>query len=450
MAAKTAVINEVTPEVVMLDPATILTDINSRYSLRASRIESLKNAILEAGEVYQPIKVEPLTEDEIKANPGYEYRAVFGHYRIASLLAARAEGSDILMPVIITEPLDPVTRLRIQLSENMDRENQSPIDKAVAMKALLDLGQTRAQVCSIFSSPGGRKGLKSQPLSNASLNMTISFLELPKKYQTMIHEGEIGVADAYFLTKVLRDKGLEKVHDAVNSALAARAKEQEDAEEEEIKFLEGEKKRAEQEAKAQEALKALESAKEAVAENTKALKEAADKAGQLYLAKTAETDKEAAKAAAEAHAVAEKEAAEARKALEAAKKDLIKQSEKAEKAQADAKARAEKLQAARDAAKSAGAKSSAKATAPLNVKKTAAVDVKNRPNTDGIPITHAAIKKVVSDMSLAGSYPKVTAIGRALNDCFNGKITDGQLFKNIAVITGEISETATPKKGKKG
>lgn len=439
MAKQTEVQNEsIDRDVVFIPAEEILTDKNTRFGLKKGRVETMKESIIEKGGIMQPIEVEAL---EVPVD-GKSYRAVYGHYRIAGLIEANKEGHTFQVPATIVDTLTPLERLKRQLSENMERENQSPIDKALAIKELFAQGATRQEVRQVFATPGGRKGLKAQPASNSFVNMTKSFLDLSKKIQTLIHEGEIGVADAYKLTKMTP----EKMELAVETAIAARQKELAQAEEEENKFLTEEAKKAESENKLKEAETALETTRKAVESQLAAVKASADAATKSFAAKMSMTDVEAKKVAEEQHKVAEKAASDAQKELEKQKAALKKLEEKADKHKADIVARAAKLTAVKATAKQATAK---KANTPLRIQ-SAAVDVKNAPNTDGIPIVLPAIKKVFSDLTKASQYPKVQEIGKALQDLCNGRIKDNTLLARLAVATGERSEGATAaKKGKK-
>ena len=445
MATKKAVttveVEGIELEVIMLPATSLLATKNVRRGLIKSRIQDLKDLITQDGGVLEPLEVEPLDEAELTANPGTEYLVNFGHYRLAAVIAANAEGHNFQLPCMITEKLDPIVRLKRQLSENTHTA-LTPIDKADAIKSAFDLGLSRMEVSAMFPQAGGRKGLKSQPASNSIINIYLSFLELPKKVQTLMHEGEIGVNDGMFMVKA-QEKG-EDLDLLIEKAQAARLKEQEKLDEEEAKYLEGEKKREEAEAKAKEAGKALEAAEADVTSGIEAVKAVADKALELYKAKMAEKDKEK-KAKIEAeHKEAEKAARKAEMELDAKRKALAKEKEKADKAAEAAKERAEKLKAARD---TAAKNKPAKEKAPLQVKKSAAVEQKERPNKDGIQITYGAVKKVLKDGSLPGSYPKVQKIFKAFDDLTMGRINDGQLMNLLAVITGEAKE-GTAKKGK--
>jgi ParB/RepB/Spo0J family partition protein len=439
MATQTVVPTD-SRDVVMIDPALLLGDRNTRYGLKKSRIESLKESIIEHGGVMQPVEVEP---------QGDNFRLVFGHYRLAALIEANKEGHTFEMPCIVIEEMDPVTRLKRQLAENLDRENQTPIDKAVAIKALFDAGISKQEVRKIFATPGGRKGLKTQDASNSFINMTLSFLNFSKKVQQMIHEGEIGVADAYFLSKQTPEK--QDIY--LEKAIANRLKEISIEEEDENNYLAAEAKKTEAESKVKEMDEKLEAAQAELEEQARITKEKAAEAGKLYLEKMEATTVEAKAAAAEAHKEVDKEAKAAAKELEAKRRDLERQKEKAEKLRQSVEDRAEKLKEARENSaraasegkKKDGTKKDGK-VAPLKVKSSAAADVKNAPNEDGIPITITAIKKLVDSLSLAGSYPKVTLIGRSFRDCFNGRINEKQLLNNLAVITGEKKEATAPAK----
>ncbi len=49
-------------------------------------------------------------------------------------------------------------------------------------------------------------------------------------------------------------------------------------------------------------------------------------------------------------------------------------------------------------------------------------------------------------MSLLQSYEKIAAIGAALQSCFNGETSKGQLLKALAIISGDSKKVPTPKK----
>src|SRR5271154_1872811 len=69
-------------ELVRLDPAVILADSNTRFSLKPSRVESLAKSILERGEVLEPVEVEVIPNPE----NGQKYRLTTGFYRLAAVV----------------------------------------------------------------------------------------------------------------------------------------------------------------------------------------------------------------------------------------------------------------------------------------------------------------------------------------------------------------------------
>lgn len=428
-----------------LDATTLLADRNTRFNLKRGRIDTLKASIAEHG-ILSPLEVSALTEEEQTKNKGKMYRVVFGHYRLAAALELIKEGYELTVPSIVREPESDLQRLKRQLTENMERENQSPIDKALGMRELLTLGSSKMEVREAFATPGGRKGMKSQPASNSFVNMTLSFLNFPKKIQALIHDGEIGVADAYWLTKQPADKW----EAAVEKAVANRLRESAQAEEDENKFLEDEKKKEEAENKLKEVDKAVETAESEVESAIEEQKEKAAKALELYQAKMVAEGEDKKKLEAE-HKAIEVETQKAEKIVAAKRAELKKLTEKAEKAKKDAEARAQKLKEAREnaatASKAKPAKESSEPSSkPLRVQKSATEDVKNHPNTDGVPITLVAGRKVIKDMTLSGSYPKVTAIAKAFDALFGGHMKDKTLFETLAGITGEKAEKTTEAK----
>ena len=186
-----------------LDPGVILADENSRFGLKRLRLDTLVQSSLEMGGVNTPVEVEPLDTPV----DGKQYRLTAGFYRHAAVSELNdKQAAGLTLPAIVKPIGDAGLRLRRQLAENMERENQSPMDKAIAIKKLVDLSVPKVEIRKIFSTPGGRKGLVLQPASNAFINMTLSFLDLPKAVQEKIHDGRVGVAAAYELTKVHPEK----------------------------------------------------------------------------------------------------------------------------------------------------------------------------------------------------------------------------------------------------
>lgn len=410
-------------EMVRLDPAVILADSNTRFSLKPSRVESLAKSILDRGEVLEPVEVEPLAE----ASNGQQYRLTTGFYRLAAVTSLNATGAGLLIPAIVRPIPTPQERLRRQLAENMERENQSPMDQAVAIQSLLTNGLTKMEVREIFARPGGRKGNKVQPASNSFVNMTLSFLELPKGIQEKIHDGRVGVAAAYELTKVPADKRqmvLEKAEEERQKAL-----EREERDEE--KLLAAEKKQAEEKTSRDAALKGVTDA-EAIVEASKAKLAAATKTAELAYdhSKSKLPDAKAKKEAVSAFKKAEQDRQLAEADLIAVSKEHEDLREKFEKREALIAEKAAKLKAARAGAPAGNAKGN-DAVGSSDVKKAAA---STGVSTSYVPLNASEMRKVVSELALPGGDTNVVAIGQAFQRCFAGETTDKELYKELVKI----------------
>lgn len=407
-----------------LDPALILADDNTRFNLKESRIQSLAESIIAQGGVMEPVEVEPLAE----ANNGFTYRLTTGFYRHAAakyLNATQAAG--LLVPAMVHVNPTPVDRLKRQLVENMERENQSPMDQAIAIKKLLDAGVSKMDVRMIFSRPGGRKGNKVQPASNSFVNMTQSFLDLPKGIQEKIHSGAVGVAAAYELTKVDPEKRTAVLERAESERQRALEREEKDEE----KLLAEEKKHAEateKKAKIQEALSKTEAANKEAQDKLHKLTEQATEAFKASRAKfdTPKAKKEAEsvfKTAEQARKVAEADAAQTQEEYERQFKNFT----KLETAASD---RAKQLKEAR-AAKATGAAKPSEKVGSGDVKKAAAATGASIGN---VPLNASEMRKVITELCLPGSHEGVRQIGEHFRSCFSGITTDKQLYKALEAL----------------
>lgn len=423
-----------TTEILHINPANINPLANSRYGLKKTAIDSLAESILAEGRVLEPVEIEP-AEDGKEGH----YDLNFGFYRHAAVMKLNKEqGAGLTLPCILVPREDRVARLRRQLAENMARTDQSPMDKAQAMKAALDLGIPKVEIRNIFKAIGGRKGTQVQPASNSFINMTLSFLELPKAMQDKIHDGRIGVAAAYELTKVAPEKRAA----VLERAEADRLKELEAADKDEEKYLAQERKAAEGKEKQEAAGKELEAAQTALKEANTLAEATAETAAAAYkAAKTgSKDDKEKAK---KEQALKDAEAAnkEAMKAVDAAGKAVLKLEGKVQTAQQFAADRAKKLKDAREANKG---KTPAKKTAvgPQDVKKAA---VKEGASTNFVPAKLKEFRDSVESMTLPGTAPKVMAINACYLKRLNGEYTDGQLYEALMACTGEKAAKAKAK-----
>lgn len=412
-AAATATAKETPADagvILQLDPNTILADDNTRYNLKESRIITLADSILSQGGVIEPIEVEPLAE----AQNGYVYRLTLGFYRHAAVKHLNTtQAAGLTIPALVHVTQNPVERLKRQLAENIERENQSPMDQAIAIKKLMDIGTSRIEIRNMFSRPGGRKGSKVQPASNSFINMTMSFLELPKSAQQKIHEGIVGVRAAYMLTKVDPDKRAE----VLERAEEERRKQLEQEEKDEERFLNQEKRRQEQAGKVESVKAALDAAEAKNLEAAKVLEQQTELTAELFRASKGK------------HANSKD-----KKAADAAFKD-------AEKVRAAAEEKAEEAQKAYERAQVAYSKltETKPAPKPATKKPVSDKDIQKAAAQTGaaqgaVPLNRAEMIKVILDMTLPGGNDTVIAIGRSLQNCFAGITTPDQCYKELTKI----------------
>lgn len=412
-------------QMVQLDPAVILADDNSRFGLKQSRIESLAADILQTGRVREAVEVIPISN----AN-GHSYRLLTGFYRHAAILLLNKDGAGLTLPATVVGEVDPAEKVRLQITENTERENMSPMDMAIAMQRLMDAGLSRIKIREMFPREStSKRGGKPQPASNAWLNIHLSFLKFPEKIQKLIHNGDLGVAAAYELTRVSSDKW-DKV---LEHAQAERTKflEREDRDEE--KYLKEERVAADLQAKADEAKKKLEEAEAQAKEDEAKYTTVAEKAKAAYEATQQKgLDAKSKKERQNAFTEAEKE----RKALETKSQASTTTATRVKEIQTKtaelAQEKAAKLKEARSL--KTPAQSKAKAVSGVDVKK-AAQEV--GAGSGPVMLNASEMRKIVAELALPGSNMKITEIGVALQQCFMGVTTDKQLYKALEKVVGK-------------
>jgi len=371
--------------------------------------------------------LEPVEVEKIDASVnGHQYRLTTGFYRLAAVASLNLTGAGLTVPAIIRPIPTPQERLRRQLAENMERENQSPMDQAIAIQSLLSSGLTKMEVREIFARPGGRKGNKIQPASNSFINMTLSFLELPKTIQEKIHDGRVGVAAAYELTKVPADKRqlvLEKAEEERQKALEREEKDEE-------KLLAQEKKQEAEKTARVAALKGVTDAEALVTAAKAKLDEKTRAAGLAYdHSKSKLPDAKAKKEAVAGFKKAEQDRQLAEADLIAVTTEHEELRLKFEKREALIAEKAAKLKAARSEAPAAA--KGKDAVGSSDVKKAAA---STGVSASYVPLNASEMRKVISELALPGGNAKVVAIGTALVRCFSGESTDKELYRELSKI----------------
>lgn len=435
-----------TPDtLVHLDPAVILMEDNARYSTEVSRAEAeqMKASILEVGRIMEPVGVTVL---ETPVN-GFTHRLRYGFRRVAgaNLVNETMGAGSVLVPAIILHDADPTLILKEQVSENVVRKSLSLMDTATAAKKMLDAGMSRQEVRDVFKRPIGAKGGVA-PASNAWLNMVLALLDLPKAIRDRVHNGDIGIAAAYKLMKAPADKRIAILEAAEKEM--ERVRESEDKEEKRFANLEekvtkadADREKAEQElanagAEVELAEKARQEAEERAADLYRKEQEAQRSASSAKSEEAKKKAKDSLKKAAEARKAAEKEAKDAESKLQAAQKSALKAKESTDKfakAVEDGRKRLEDARAAQAAKAPKAAKKDGKVSpkAVAKAAKAAGVD-------QGVKkLTGPEMRKLIDDLSLVESYPKVAAVGKVIKACFDGIDTDGQMIKKLATLLGD-------------
>lgn len=427
------------PMLIQVNPETVLADQNSRFKLKPYRVDRLAESILADGGVNTPCEATNLTAEEKAEYPGKQYRLTVGYYRHSAVSKLNKEQSAGLnLPIIIHDSTTPLNRLKRQLSENMERENQSPMDMAVAIEQMFEAGATRMDIRKAFARPNGRKGFTMQPASNAWINIIRSFQAFPAKIKDLIHEGKLGVKAAYGLSRKPKDKWSE----ILEQVEAARLAEIDQDDKEEQKYLDEERKASEAGEKETQAATEVETisselvALEALVQEKVQAELEAHKAVKLAPKGLAPKQKEL---LTEKFKGAEAESKSAAKVLEQKQKDLAKAKEKKEAMTKKAQDISDKLAKARQAKRDEAAKK--KKDAPVTDKD---IDGAGGPQT--VKLMAAELRKGIEELALPGHGDKVQALGVILRDWANGVTTTKQLHVSLAKFTGEYKEPQGKKK----
>ena len=435
--------------IIELKPENILLEGNSRFALLPHRISAMQDSIKEKGKIHTAVFVEELKPALKVKDRTYTHKAVTGFYRITSALALNKKGGTYVVPAIVVRPADALARLNLQLSENMDRQNQTPMDDARAIKLLLDAGIPKMEIRKRFSRPRGSK-MKPEPASNSWLNITVSFLELDESIQEMISDGRVTWSAAYELTRLSAEERTARLAKIETARLAAEATE----DKREVKLLEdarsAEEKRLAEEKKEKDKADAiatstteLETAKEVLDTATAAHKAKVDEASELYKTKQILKGEEA-KSATAKWKVAQGEVNTQAKAKADAEKALTDAQKKFDKASPSAAVVTD------DAAKSLDdAKKKAPPAPPIKKKAPAAItdkDIKNAAGT-AVPMKGDALRRAIKEhATLPGPYDSVREIASVYDKMSEGILTPGQAYTDLAKITGEWVDSNAPKK----
>lgn len=409
-------------------------DNGARFDLNDARVDQLADSILSEGQVLQPVACTLDGKDR-------KLKLLFGFHRHAAVAKLnKDQGAGLKLPYIILDRTEALAQLKTQVSENNQRQELSPMDKAVAMKGMLDNGVSRKDVRSIFAVPGGRKGTHFAPMSNSTLNIHLRFLELPKTIQEKIHSGSLTWAAAYELGRVTPDKRTEVLKKAEEEQERQLSKEARD----EQKYLDAEKKLIEAENTQRESAVLLDKTRQGIvdaqtilAEQQKTFSEVQKEVGGIVTGKKAnEKDK---KAAAEKLKAAQTDLTGAEKSVQAAKEEAEKAEKKAKAAAEKAKEIREKLEAQRKALKT----KKANGVGPTAIKK-AAQETEGAREGGHVPLNIQSIREFLKEGATQTEYAKTAKVFKYLRSCCDGVSFPKEAIGNIAMLLGEKKAIVPP------
>lgn len=425
------------PVFIELNPADVLADDNSRYRQNPERLQALMDSIVELGGVQTPIQV-----SKIENVNGHSHRLVAGFYRHAAVTKLNKKGGSYTLPAMVVSPADELDRIKRQLSENNDRENLSPIDKAIGMQKMFALGASKMDVRKAFPAVGGRKGASAtsiEPASNSTVNMHLSFLKFPADVQEMIHTSELPIGAAYELSLYNEDKWPA----IIERAKKDRASEQDKADKREANFLAAERKAEEAASAAEAEQKELDEAKEAIVTTAAVLDTATTAASTAHIATLKPgLPKEEKETLKEAYKAAEAALKEAQKAASDAAKELAKLDGTSAAASDAAKTAKQQLKEAREAAGTAPAGDAKKPKGGVtqrNVAQAAAAIGAGKSTASAGPtkakFNQTQMWEYINDLALPSGSEladrRVKAVGEAIRNHFLGVVSRAECGKML-------------------
>lgn len=173
-----------------------LVDVGDNVRVNIAELEELTASIREHG-VLQPVKV---------VAAGDRFRLVWGQRRV---LAARLAGLERIPAILEYSESEGHQRSIEQLVENLHRADLNPVDRARAMRAVVDAGVSQADLAR-------QLGIAPSTVAN-----DLGILEAPSKVLTAVLEGKLTAAHAKAM-KGLAPKTQEGlVADAVRAGWSA-------------------------------------------------------------------------------------------------------------------------------------------------------------------------------------------------------------------------------------
>lgn len=148
---------------------------NVRSFMDEDGIEGLLQSITQVG------LLSPLIVQELEDNAG-TFVIVAGHRRFEAL--KRIHTLDWLVPVLVRDDLNEQSITQVMLVENLQRENLSPLDEAVAFKVLADGGITQTDIAARIGK------------SQSYVSQRLQLLTLPDDVRSLLADKAIKLSDA--------------------------------------------------------------------------------------------------------------------------------------------------------------------------------------------------------------------------------------------------------------
>ena len=148
---------------------------NVRSFMDEDGIEGLLQSITQVG------LLSPLIVQECKDSAG-TFIIVAGHRRFEAL--KRIHTLDWLVPVLVRDDLNEQSITQVMLVENLQRENLSPLDEAMAFKVLADGGITQTDIAARIGK------------SQSYVSQRLQLLTLPDDVRSLLADKAIKLSDA--------------------------------------------------------------------------------------------------------------------------------------------------------------------------------------------------------------------------------------------------------------
>lgn len=148
---------------------------NVRSFMDEDGIEGLLQSITQVG------LLSPLIVQELEDSAG-TFVIVAGHRRFEAL--KRIHTLDWLVPVLVRDDLNEQSITQVMLVENLQRENLSPLDEAMAFKVLADGGITQTDIAARIGK------------SQSYVSQRLQLLTLPDDVRSLLADKAIKLSDA--------------------------------------------------------------------------------------------------------------------------------------------------------------------------------------------------------------------------------------------------------------